>query len=485
MFGPEARPTGLPHGHHNVLSSGAAVCAGMWGIGREQETNGIYVGISHDENSPHVSFLEWKGNDPFHAIILGLTGLGKTVFSQALAWRLVEQDVQAIFLEPQGHCRRLAALAGGENVSYHEISYDQARLNILDVVYENETEQYDHVITLLALLLDPVGHQPRRFDNAEVAAIRKALRQTYAHYDWQSELLVDRTLTPTLESFCRQLHIVAEEGGERETRRQGDWESGRRGERENGRQEDWENGRQGERETTSPSLPVSPSPSLPVSSSFVGGAASSLAQEIESLYVYGDYAPVFNGPSNLDLTLQERLVLFNFQHVPEQRRALFYYAVLAGINLQVRRHPRKRAIFVDEVHYMARESRLMGFLAHMVKTVRTYGAAVIMIDQNLEAFIGVEGARAESMQAGINVAAGQMILDNLAWSVTFPLPEKAAARFAQQYPGEILSSHVQFLARYSSNKEAGAGRAVVRYKGRAEKVQMVLRPMERQCLLGS
>ncbi|MBK8989479.1 MAG: hypothetical protein IPM39_26055 [Chloroflexi bacterium] len=467
MFGPEARPTGLPHGHHNVLSSGAAVCAGMWGIGREQETNGIYVGISHDENSPHVSFLEWKGNDPFHAIILGLTGLGKTVFSQALAWRLVEQDVQAIFLEPQGHCRRLAALAGGENVSYHEISYDKARLNILDVVYENETEQYDHVITLLALLLDPVGHQPRRFDNAEVAAIRKALRQTYAHYDWQSELLVDRTLTPTLESFCRQLHIVAEE----------DWENGRRG--------DWENGRQGERETTSPSLLVSPSPSLPVSPSLVGGAASSLAQEIESLYVYGDYAPVFNGPSNLDLTLQERLVLFNFQHVPEQRRALFYYAVLAGINLQVRRHPRKRAIFVDEVHYMARESRLMGFLAHMVKTVRTYGAAVIMIDQNLEAFIGVEGARAESMQAGINVAAGQMILDNLAWSVTFPLPEKAAARFAQQYPGEILSSHVQFLARYSSNKEAGAGRAVVRYKGRAEKVQMVLRPMERQCLLGS
>lgn len=239
-------------------------------------------------------------------------------------------------------------------------------------------------------------------------------------------------------------------------------------------------------ENSAPPLPRSPAPPLPLSrSSLVGNAASSLAQEIESLYVYGDYAAVFNGPSNLDLSLKERLVLFNFQHVPEQRRALFYYAVLAGINLQVRRHPRKRAIFVDEVHYMARESRLMDFLAHMVKTVRTYGAAVIMIDQNLEAFIGVEGAQAESMQAGINVAAGQMILDNLAWSVTFPLPEKAAARIARQYPGEILSSHVQYLARFSSNKEAGAGRAIVRYKGRAEKVQMALRPMERHWLLGS
>jgi hypothetical protein len=52
------------------------------------------------------------------------------------------------------------------------------------VVYENPTDQYDHVITLLGLLLDPLGHQPRRFSNAEVAAMRRALQLTYARYDW-------------------------------------------------------------------------------------------------------------------------------------------------------------------------------------------------------------------------------------------------------------------------------------------------------------
>ncbi|MEZ4641747.1 MAG: hypothetical protein R3E31_03220 [Chloroflexota bacterium] len=436
MFGPQPQPTGLPQGHHNVLSSGVAVCAGIWGVGREQESAGVYVGISQDDVTPHVNFLEWKGNDPFHGIILGLTGFGKTVFSQALAWRLVEQDVQAIFLEPQGHCQRLAALAGGEGVSYHEISYDQARLNILDVVYEHRAEQYDHVITLLALLLDPVGHQPRRFHNAEVAAIRRALTLTYDYYDWETELLTDHSLTPTLATFCQHLRGLRHEAAD---------------------------------------MPYD----------LVAQAGIGLAQEIESLYVYGDYASVFNAPSNLDLSLRERLVLFNFQRVPEQRRALFYYAVLAGINLQVRRHPRKRAIFVDETHYMNREASLMAFLANMVKTVRTYGAAVIMIDQNLEAFIGVEGAQAESMQAGINVAAGKMILDNLSWSATFPLPENAAARFARQYPGEILSAHVRFLARLASNKEAGAGQAVIRYKGKADKVRVLLRPMEQRYLLGS
>ncbi|MFW6042690.1 MAG: hypothetical protein ACOC9C_03325 [Chloroflexota bacterium] len=80
-----------------------------------------------------------------------------------------------------------------------------------------------------------------------------------------------------------------------------------------------------------------------------------LAQKIESPYVYDDYANQFNVPTNIDLTLKERIVLFDFSHVPERRRPLYYYAVLSGINHQVRRHPRKRVIIVDEVHYMSRE----------------------------------------------------------------------------------------------------------------------------------
>ncbi|MCA9993303.1 MAG: hypothetical protein KDE29_20090, partial [Anaerolineales bacterium] len=64
-------------------------------------------------------------------------------------------------LEPQGHSRRLYELAGRENASYSRISYETTRLNILDVVYANPTDQYDHVITLLGLLLDPLGNNPR------------------------------------------------------------------------------------------------------------------------------------------------------------------------------------------------------------------------------------------------------------------------------------------------------------------------------------
>ena len=58
---------------------------------------------------------------------------------------------------------------------------------------------------------------------------------------------------------------------------------------------------------------------------------------------------------------------------------------------------------------MNQEASLMSFLANMVKTVRTFGAAVVMIDQDLEAFIGVDGAQAESMATGTNVTAGSSL----------------------------------------------------------------------------
>ncbi|MCP4358149.1 MAG: hypothetical protein GY796_09070 [Chloroflexi bacterium] len=449
MFGPQKQPGGLPAGHYNVSSKTLAAGAGLWAIGREQETEGIYVGISQEEVAKHFHFFNWHGNDPFHAIGLGLTGRGKTVFFQALAWRMAEQGIQSIFLEPQGHSRRLLDLAAGRCVSYNQISYDTTRINILDVVYENKSEQMDHVITLLSLLLDPLGQRPREFSNAEIAALRKALGLTYDRYQWESELLSDHSLTPTLEILCSKLQQVA---------------------------------------CRQDAVLAIASPLLPPAN--IGGqavttAAAALAEEIASLYVFGDYADIFNVPSNTDLTLKEDIVLFDFKQVPAARRGLFYYAILAGINLQVRRRPRKRAIIVDEIHYMAQNSRLLQFLASMVKTVRTYGAAVMMIDQDLEAFIGVDGAQAESMAAGLDVAAGQFIINNITWLISFGLKRKAALRLMEHYPDEILPSHAQFLTKAGSDKEVGKGMAVIRAGGKADMIYAKLRPMEERALFGS
>ncbi|MEJ2750820.1 MAG: hypothetical protein P8183_23370, partial [Anaerolineae bacterium] len=147
--------------------------------------------------------------------------------------------------------------------------------------------------------------------------------------------------------------------------------------------------------------------------------------------------------------------------------------------------PRKRAIFVDEVHYMSQEAGLMKFLANMVKTVRTFGAAVIMIDQDLEAFIGVAGAQAESMAAGLDVPSGQFILNNVPFVLPFGLKADAAERLGQHFKGILLSVHVGFLARMGSENDYGKGMAVIIYEGKAEMVYFKLRPSEADHLLGS
>lgn len=448
LFGPSARPAGLPAGHFNALSRAPAVFAGMWGVGRTQQTRGIYLGVSVDAVAPHVYYLDWRDNDPFHGVILGKTGKGKTVGAQALAWRLAEQGVQAVFLEPQGHSRRLLSLTGGQDVSYNCVSYETTRLNVLDVVYDNPSDQYDHVLTLLGLLLDPLGQQARRFSNAEVAAVRRALQLAYARYDWEGELLAGVQLTPTLETFCHKLSQVAVQA-------------------------------------TAGALLWSGKDAPPLSGGQVATAAARLAEEIESLYVTGDYADTFNHPTNLDLGLRERIVLFDFSQVPARRRALFYYAVLAGIHRQIRQRPQRRVIFVDEVHYMSQEASLMTFLANLVKTVRTYGAAVVLIDQDLEAFVGVEGAAAASMSAGLNVAAGQFILNNTAWTLAYGLKRDAAFRLAAHYKEEILPSHANFLAQMGSDDRYGKGMAVIRANGRADMIYGQLRPGEAAHLLGS
>ena len=108
-----------------------------------------------------------------------------------------------------------------------------------------------------------------------------------------------------------------------------------------------------------------------------------------------------------------------------------------------------------------------------------------MIDQDLEAFIGVEGAQAESAAGGLNIAAGQFIINNVSWTIVFGMKRDASYRLMNHYPDEILPTHAEFLARMGSDDKFGKGMSVVRYNGKANMVYWKLRPMEEDALFGS
>jgi hypothetical protein len=108
-----------------------------------------------------------------------------------------------------------------------------------------------------------------------------------------------------------------------------------------------------------------------------------------------------------------------------------------------------------------------------------------MIDQDLEAFIGVEEAQAQSMAAGLNVAAGQFILNNIRMLIPFGVTRDVSYRLEKYFKGVILSSQAEFLARMGSDDGVGKGMSLVCFDGRADMVYWQLRPTEATYLFGS
>lgn len=85
----------------------------------------------------------------------------------------------------------------------------------------------------------------------------------------------------------------------------------------------------------------------------------------------------------------------------------------------------------------------------------------------------------------MNVAAGQFILNNTAWTLAYGLKRDAAFCLAAHYKEEILPSHANFLAQMGSDDRYGKGMAVIRANGRADMIYGQLRPGEAAHLLGS
>lgn len=441
MFSPIVKPGGIPTGHFNTLSRLPAVAAGMWGIADEQQTEGFYVGISQGATTRTFLYLNWKGNKqtgftPLHGALLGKTGKGKTVLAQSLALRFAEQGVQVVFFEPMGHCRKLLRIAR-DYATYNKLDYTSTRINVLDVQFSDKNEQYDHVRTLLGFLLNPGKNEPREFTVEEVIAINYALNLTYSRFDWESELLIHSSLTPTLRVFCSKLRQAAESGR--------------------------------------------------ISEGAVD-AARQIASQLEGLYLLSGEENTFNQQTNLDTRLTERIALFDFSDVPQAQIPLYYFVALSNLRNRIMRSDgsQRGVLFVDEVYRMCQIPSLMGFLATLIKTVRTKGWAVILIDQDLETYIGKQGAEAAAAASGQDITAGQLILNNLSWLVSFGLEARAALQLGDFYD-DILPHHVSFLTDMGKpdKENRDKGMAIFRMDGVTRTMYCLLRPIEYQNLLGS
>jgi hypothetical protein len=306
-----------------------------------------------------------SGASAYHHVIVGETGSGKTYGANLLLYREALRGTQVVVLEPMGHSRRLMQ-AMGEGGSYNRVDFAHTTLNVLDVVESTLTDQVTHVQRTLSVLLSSAsgaggvaaaslgggwqaltgradsggGHERygghtagrRVFSNAELAALGAALRDLYTGIDPDT---IRPEETPRLEQLCTRLRLNDARAGS-------------------------------------------------------ASCGRALAEEIAGLYVDGVYGDVFNPKdgTSLNLLLTSPGVAYDFSRVNDTFRPLLYSQVLAAVQRRIRSPKREQPmiVFIDEFRYMAQEPMLAEQAMLLVKTARTYRAAIWMAEQNLFTF---------------------------------------------------------------------------------------------------
>jgi hypothetical protein len=436
VFSPTLALGGLPDNAHNVLSTGSGILMGVTGFFTREKYKGIYLGLSRgiDGDTLGLEYFDpWDGRKAAHKLILGETGFGKTVFMNALMAREAEAGAQVISVEPQGHSKRLRSYFGKENTAYNEVNYASVTYNPLDVVFAELPDQIDYFLILLEMLLNPRdddSERPKRWlSNAEVASVQEALLSLYGGYNY-NDLYEGLHSPPLLEDFVYWLKMSR--GGD------------------------------------------------------------DLADEIKRMYVEGAWGAIFNRETNLNVRLSKPdgtlwpCVIYNLHGIPQSRRNLFYFIILAALGRESRKklpdgveRPR-RSIYIDEFRYLSSGSNmLVNWVADQIATARTYKVSYSLADQNPVTFMGVGGG-GMNVSVDANDLAGRLhMLENMSYLFAFRLKQTGAERLQGLFP-QLTNSHISWLAR-----SATMGQTLFLEGNNISLVDVILRGSEIEHFVGS
>ena len=406
------KPTGSIDAFVNVrteIGHGAAVMM-PFGIRRPSRTDGLLWII---EGQTPIMFNPMRDSAgrkrAGHAVVLGKTGSGKTLSAFVWAMRMQALGWQVVFFEPQGHAKRFIR-ACGNGGAYYKLDMRQ-KINVLDVVVTRDEDgnapplaaQNMQVINQLAILLG--NHEPnasgeanftaRTFTTIERALIDHALQKLYA--PWSADL--DRLtpdITPTLEDLCNALELMEVRASTQDTR-------------------------------------------------------IALLDELYLYLVSGSAGAVYNGRTSVRWDFSHDATSYDLTALEDGAPRVLYTAQAFGaLNRYVRNRPdRDRPIvaFFDEFAYtLGKAPALARFGADAAKTWRTFGGALITMDQDAHTYLGTEGA----------VASGPLrsIFDNATLKIIMKQDPDPAERLAEVVDG-LQPQHIAAI------KGAGLGDCVL------------------------
>jgi hypothetical protein len=313
------------------LSRDIALMFGILGFRKLDGLRGTLRGQAAEGSYPFF-YNSWpKEKIATHELWAGMTGSGKTFYLNTFLTRqYVEEKIPFDLIEPMGHGKKLAEAL---NVPCIVPSPDWTRINPLDVMFYDRTEQVTHVIRLLAAIL---GRQftGDSLGNNQKSLIGQAVLKLYDRIGPLNSITPDRA--PILQDLCGTLAGM----GENPTFRR---------------------------------------------------IAKELADEIAGLCTGdGPYAAFLNDRTNVDLGITEdgrpRIFSLDKMSTDEKLLAITYTQILSAIRRDCLADDSPRTVAVDEYYRLQRHPSLIDFLIEGAKTFRTRRVKLVVIDQNLSVF---------------------------------------------------------------------------------------------------
>ncbi len=118
-------------------------------------------------------------------------------------------------------------------------------------------------------------------------------------------------------------------------------------------------------------------------------------------FVHGSLSSVFDAQTNIELG--NRLVIFDIKDLNESIRQIMILAIANYVHTQVKSHPHKRILVVDEGWLLLQHEESARFLAGLVRRARKYYLGVTLISQQANDFLSQDYGRAIASQSSLRI----------------------------------------------------------------------------------
>ncbi len=309
------------------------------------QESGILYGINRSNNS--LVIVDRFSLNNANSIIFAQSGSGKSYTAKVEILRQLMQGTKVIVIDPEREYKQLAKSVNGTYIQLSAKSKEKINpFDFSNTSLPGENPLSEHIQDLTEIISLMVGN----LSPEEKAVLDKAIIQTYKdcghylHYDYQPKETRDnrgRKAKPKRSPLLKDLYKTLKDLKQKD-----------------------------------------------------------LCDRLER-FVKGSLSTVFDSPTNIEL--DNRLVIFDIKDLNESLRQIMMMVVANFVHSQVKSHPQKRILLIDEGWMLLQHEESARFIAGLTRRARKYYLGVTIISQQANDFLSQDYGRAIASQSALRV----------------------------------------------------------------------------------